>query len=86
MPTQVAIRKDVEPVAQSFYPQCYLYQQKEVDFERNRIAIGMAFFCSGVSQETAYSASKVIASIVPGFIVSRAEYEAIQQLLRELAV
>lgn len=67
------------------YPQCYLYTQKESDFVANKALIEIALFGSGASLQSANQAAIVIASIVPGYIVSRAEYEAIQKVLKEIS-
>ncbi|NET58985.1 MAG: hypothetical protein F6K47_23430 [Symploca sp. SIO2E6] len=67
-----------------FYPQCYLYQPTEVELERKLNSFQMALFIAGVDLETAWEAAKVITSIKPGFIISRAEYQAIHQALKEM--
>ncbi|NER99222.1 MAG: hypothetical protein F6J86_36270 [Symploca sp. SIO1B1] len=66
------------------YPQCWLYQPSEVELERNLIKLETALFIAGVDLETAHQAAKVITSIKPGFIISRAEYQAIHQALVEM--
>ncbi|NEP59774.1 MAG: hypothetical protein F6K21_09560 [Symploca sp. SIO2D2] len=67
-----------------FYPQCYLYQPSEVELQRNLNRLDILLFSAGVSLETAHQAAKVITSIKPGFIISRAEYQAIHQALVEM--
>ena len=71
---------DSEP----FYPQCWLYQPDEVELERKLNSLQMALFVAGVDMEVALKAAKVITSIKPGFIISRAEYLLIQQALGEI--
>lgn len=71
---------DSEP----FYPQCYLYQPEEVEMERKLNSLQMALFIAGVDMEVALLAAKVITSIKPGFIISRAEYQVIHQALGEM--
>jgi len=56
----------------------------EVSRERNLTNIQMALFIAGVDLETAYQAAKVITSIKPGFIISKAEYQIIHQALGEI--
>ncbi|NER97265.1 MAG: hypothetical protein F6J86_26040 [Symploca sp. SIO1B1] len=67
-----------------FYPQCYLYQPTEIEQERNLSRLDILLFSSGVSLESAHQAAKVITSIKPGFIISRAEYQAIHQAFSEM--
>jgi len=67
-----------------YYPQCYLYQPSEVELERNLTSLQMALFIAGVDLGTAQQAAKVITSIKPGFIISRAEYQVIHQALGEI--
>ncbi|NEQ65530.1 MAG: hypothetical protein F6J86_20920 [Symploca sp. SIO1B1] len=67
-----------------YYPQCYLYQPTEVELERNLSRLDILLFSAGVSLESAHQAAKVITSIKPGFIISRAEYQAIYQALKEM--
>ena len=71
---------DSEP----FYPQCYLYQPEEIELQRNLVKLDIALFLGGASTEAAHQAAKVITSIKPGFIISRAEYQAIHQALGEM--
>ena len=70
--------------SQPYYPQCWLYQPTEVELERVQYSLQMALFIAGVDMETALKAAKVITSIKPGFIISRAEYQAIHQALGEM--
>ena len=56
----------------------------EVELERNLTSFQMALFIAGVDLESAHQAAKVITSIKPGFIISRAEYQAIHQALVEM--
>ncbi|NER50967.1 MAG: hypothetical protein F6J92_30725 [Symploca sp. SIO1A3] len=56
----------------------------EVELERNLTSLQMALFIAGVDLESAHQAAKVITSIKPGFIISRAEYQAIHQALVEM--
>ncbi|NEP56580.1 MAG: hypothetical protein F6K31_06090 [Symploca sp. SIO2G7] len=67
-----------------YYPQCYLYQPTEIEQERNLSRLDILLFSSGVSLESAHQAAKVITSIKPGFIISRAEYQVIHQALKEM--
>ncbi|NER24686.1 MAG: hypothetical protein F6J96_29090 [Symploca sp. SIO1C2] len=67
-----------------YYPQCYLYQPTEVELERNLSRLDILLFSAGVSLESAHQAAKVITSIKPGFIISRAEYQAIHQAFSEM--
>ena len=71
---------DNEPL----YPQCYLYQPEEVELQCNLIKLETALFITGVNHESAHQAAKVITSIKPGFIISRAEYQVIHQALKEM--
>ncbi|NER46972.1 MAG: hypothetical protein F6J86_30520 [Symploca sp. SIO1B1] len=71
---------EIEP----YYPQCYLYQPEEVELQRNLIKLETALFITGVNHESAHQAAKVITSIKPGFIISRAEYQAIHQAFSEM--
>ncbi|NEQ66478.1 MAG: hypothetical protein F6K21_13420 [Symploca sp. SIO2D2] len=56
----------------------------EVSRERNLTSLQMALFIAGVDLESAHQAAKVITSIKPGFIISRAEYQAIHQAFSEM--
>ena len=67
-----------------YYPQCYLYQPAEVELEHNLNSLQMALFIAGVDLGTAQQAAKVITSIKPGFIISRAEYLSICQALAQI--
>ena len=69
---------------ETYYPQCELLSQREIEKERNLTNVQMALFIAGVDLESAHQAAKVITSIKPGFIISRAEYQAIHQALGEM--
>ncbi|NEP57797.1 MAG: hypothetical protein F6K31_12365 [Symploca sp. SIO2G7] len=70
--------------SQPYYPQCWLYQPTEVSRERNTNSLQMALFVAGVDMVSALKAAKIITSIKPGFIISRAEYQVIHQALGEI--
>ena len=82
--TTVLAKQVVEADSEPYYPQCWLYQPSEVELERNTNSLQMALFVAGVDMEVALQTAKVITSIKPGFIISRAEYQAIHQALGEM--
>ncbi|NEQ64900.1 MAG: hypothetical protein F6K21_05330 [Symploca sp. SIO2D2] len=83
LPTVQAVQPQVDS-SPPFYPQCYLYQPSEVELDRNLSRLDILLFSAGVSLESAHQAAKVITSIKPGFIISRAEYQAIHQAFSEM--
>ncbi|NER50735.1 MAG: hypothetical protein F6J92_29500 [Symploca sp. SIO1A3] len=89
MPQTVLTKSGVEAAqdltdSEPFYPQCYLYQPEEVELQRNLTKLDILLFLAGVSLEAAHQAAKVIVNLKPGFIVSKAEYQAIHQALGEM--
>ncbi|NER45975.1 MAG: hypothetical protein F6J86_37275 [Symploca sp. SIO1B1] len=71
-------------LADSSSPHCGLPSLQEIEKERNLTNFQMALFIRGVDLETAWEAAKVITSIKPGFIISRAEYLSICQALAQI--